>query len=883
MTEITTVSNNNATISENNLTIAENTLKVYEAGQKSMVDESKIIKATATADNVLALDDVSEIPHEVSVSVKKKNLMLSPFGAVNVENGKTYTISIALKPNISYGSTYSLAWYDVDGNWRNHELATSNGVCISSHTFIAGENGYHDYYIDSSGFTEDMFEYVQLEEGDKATPYSPFVGKNLLDIDSMLNDVLTKNGDEYVFARTTNISNDWYGRASKYVKVFIPANTPFTLSVESANYNGELGVALRLQVKFDDNTTATNMNITNDDPVCTKTYTKNIKEICFYIHHEEPMETVTIFTKPQLEIGSVATEYEPFINPMVGSRNLFYVNATRKVNSNGIECDLTEGKSSFIFNGTTTKDASFNISVFTLKAGTYTVSVFGTNTITGDMDRIFLRYTDTSGTATTVNNIMAGVPKTFTLSSDSSVRIDSVIASNSTYSNKEICVQIEKGTAATPYVPYASVISQVKLRVSGKNLFDIATAPDLYHYGYTWEKTDTGFIVTSTTEGDDCWIRHGLTFGRYEDLVGKTFTISLNYHTTANVEKPLLMIVNCDSQSGTIGNSLAQGIKDIRDTILTFTVPKGLPYEYMGVFFYLTGGGSIKVGDTFEYSNIQIEEGTAATKYEPYIEPITLSLDDEGKATTKSMSPNMIFTSNTGDVLITSKYHKSYGMQTEYDKFWDGFQNYGARSMYSSAFGFEWNDNIFKPKYDIVPTGDNGADNMFFQTKIVDLAACLEKANIKFDTSQATRLNSVFDRSTSLEIVPPLNAVNATRMVMTYYNSNKIKKIVIKNISRSCTFDRAFNYLSALETLELNNCIIGQNGFDVQWSTKLSRNSIVSIIDALSYGTNGLTVTLSEVAVANAFETSAGAGDGHGSQEWYDLIATKNNWTISLV
>ena len=76
---------------------------------------------------------------------------------------------------------------------------------------------------------------------------------------------------------------------------------------------------------------------------------------------------------------------------------------------------------------------------------------------------------------------------------------------------------------------------------------------------------------------------------------------------------------------------------------------------------------------------------------------------------------------------------------------------------------------------------------------------------------------------------------------------------------------------------------ITKNGFDVQWSTELSKESIISIINALSDTTTALTVTLSKTAVNNAFETAKGNADGSTSEEWAALIATKQNWTISLV
>ena len=68
---------------------------------------------------------------------------------------------------------------------------------------------------------------------------------------------------------------------------------------------------------------------------------------------------------------------------------------------------------------------------------------------------------------------------------------------------------------------------------------------------------------------------------------------------------------------------------------------------------------------------------------------------------------------------------------------------------------------------------------------------------------------------------------------------------------------------------------------NMQWSP-LSKDSIISIINALSTATSDLPITLSITAVNNAFETSPGAADGSTSEEWTALIATKPNWTISL-
>ena len=109
----------------------------------------------------------------------------------------------------------------------------------------------------------------------------------------------------------------------------------------------------------------------------------------------------------------------------------------------------------------------------------------------------------------------------------------------------------------------------------------------------------------------------------------------------------------------------------------------------------------------------------------------------------------------------------------------------------------------------------------------------------------------------------------------------------LHTIEKLVLSEKVYPLSSFVNCYELENLtiegIIGQNDFNVQWSTKLSKESIISIINALSVTTSGLTVTLSKTAVNNAFETAKGNADGSTSEEWAALIATKQNWTISLV
>ena len=86
------------------------------------------------------------------------------------------------------------------------------------------------------------------------------------------------------------------------------------------------------------------------------------------------------------------------------------------------------------------------------------------------------------------------------------------------------------------------------------------------------------------------------------------------------------------------------------------------------------------------------------------------------------------------------------------------------------------------------------------------------------------------------------------------------------------------------EEMNVQNLIIegtiGQNGLNLQHSKKLSKESITSVINALSTSTGGLSITLSKTAVDNAFYNNIVVGSN--TMEWGQLVASRSNWTINL-
>lgn len=224
------------------------------------------------------------------------------------------------------------------------------------------------------------------------------------------------------------------------------------------------------------------------------------------------------------------------------------------------------------------------------------------------------------------------------------------------------------------------------------------------------------------------------------------------------------------------------------------------------------------------------------------------------------------------------------GKQAEYDRFWDDYLNpEGIYATWSYRFaGIGWNDDTFRPPCDIVPTGS--ASMMFAGCGVTDMKALCQNLGIKIDLSKTTSISQIFADSniTTFGVIDTTGSTNARYIL---YNAIKmiiVDKVILKD-DGSQTFDSAFLNCRELEDITFEG-VIGKSA-DLHWSTKLTRASIESIITHLSDTTEGQTLTLSSTAVERefAYDYDGNYIDGANSAEWYDLIETKPNWTISLV
>ena len=178
-----------------------------------------------------------------------------------------------------------------------------------------------------------------------------------------------------------------------------------------------------------------------------------------------------------------------------------------------------------------------------------------------------------------------------------------------------------------------------------------------------------------------------------------------------------------------------------------------------------------------------------------------------------------------------------------YNDFWDAYQENGTKTEYNSAFiASYWNDQTFKPKYDITPTN---ACNMFETSLITDINKCLQECGTKIDlsTGSITNIEGFMRRANSISCPSPINVENVPKYLnsMFYFNS-AIQEVHLIGVKEYHTW--SYTFLNAYNLTHLTiEGVIGTT-FDIGTSAGLTNESIQSIIDALKDLTGGTALTI---------------------------------------
>lgn len=196
------------------------------------------------------------------------------------------------------------------------------------------------------------------------------------------------------------------------------------------------------------------------------------------------------------------------------------------------------------------------------------------------------------------------------------------------------------------------------------------------------------------------------------------------------------------------------------------------------------------------------------------------------------------------------------GKKSQYDEFWDAYQQNGTRTNYSGAFaGVAWDTTTLKPKYDIVPAQ---ATQMFRDLKLqVNISDYFKNQGIDLDFSKATSFSEflIWAQITGLGEVDTRSASNIN-YAFTYAQKLQAIDLLILKEDGSQTFNGAFNQCLALRDITIQG-VIG-NDVVINNSPLLTIESMRSVISALKdYRNTGATKTLTLHATTKALLTDA--------------------------
>ena len=229
------------------------------------------------------------------------------------------------------------------------------------------------------------------------------------------------------------------------------------------------------------------------------------------------------------------------------------------------------------------------------------------------------------------------------------------------------------------------------------------------------------------------------------------------------------------------------------------------------------------------------------------------------------------------------------GKKDEWSDFWDSIQmtNGSFRTGYDYFFyGGAWNDSNFRPKYDIRPTSGGGV-SVFSRCGVKDLENCLSRGGVdgkgvRLDLTKCTNIGEIFARS-KIEIIPELAFSTSTTSAWGMFtNCNRLHTVRKFAVNPKVQIGTNFSGCTALKNIVIEGEVIDNANF--QWCKELSRESIASIVEALSVNVSGKTLTLSADAVNNMIFPFASSQSGITYNSWEELKNTKiTNWTFSLL
>ncbi|MBQ8756817.1 MAG: hypothetical protein IJZ48_01035 [Oscillospiraceae bacterium] len=215
------------------------------------------------------------------------------------------------------------------------------------------------------------------------------------------------------------------------------------------------------------------------------------------------------------------------------------------------------------------------------------------------------------------------------------------------------------------------------------------------------------------------------------------------------------------------------------------------------------------------------------------------------------------------------------GKQEEYDRFWDSYQQNGQRTDYYYAFRNPsveqqvWTADNFEPKYSMSPTNLQQAFGLWTDGK-VDFGALFTDRGLEFDTSNCVNFYQTWYDSIGIVRMPVIDTSKATNISRAFTMRNLVTfdKFIPPKTKVQNGINTAFNGCYALENIVVEGDILQDINFS--YSSKLTHDSLMSILGALVNNTEGTTLTC-----------TLGATNLAKLTDEEKAIATQKGWTLA--
>ncbi len=256
---------------------------------------------------------------------------------------------------------------------------------------------------------------------------------------------------------------------------------------------------------------------------------------------------------------------------------------------------------------------------------------------------------------------------------------------------------------------------------------------------------------------------------------------------------------------------------------------------------------------------------------------LTMVADNEKKVYDAGQGAGYIDGFNDGSA-NGKKLGKEEGKKEQYNLFWNKFQRWDEatqttkREDYRRAFAYWYlADEIFKPKYDVVPVGD--ASYMFWNFRTwADLTNItnMDGKVINFDFSKVTKFAYMFDNSL-IKNAGTVDCSSTNSLDNAFFNATSLKTIERLILhERITSYSYCFANTSLLQDITVEGTIAG-TGIFLSAHTGLTHDSLMSFINALKdYSDTATTKTITFGATNLAKLTDS-----------EKAIATQKGWTLA--